>query len=183
MGRTETVRLEDFLRLTALEELLGGVAHEINQPLNAIVIASQVIRLRVERSRLPEEEEAFLTERLDLIASQAQRAAQIMESFRSLGAVDISSDTQSSFQALFEQIQALMGQQFISRGIDLICETHDPPSPVKGAPQTIRGIMVQALAFARDMVQAIGDWHEKHGIAYKRTLNVSLSDEQGRCVF
>lgn len=184
MGRPEKkVGAEDFVRLTALQELLGGVAHEINQPLNAIMIASQVIRLRVERSHLNPEQAAFLTERLDLIASQAQKAAQIIENFRSLGADDKSSATETHFGALFDQVQGLMGQQFISRGIDLICERHDSTSLTMGSPLVVRGIMVQALAFARDMVQAIGGWHEKSGIAYKRIINASLSYEQGRCVF
>jgi C4-dicarboxylate-specific signal transduction histidine kinase len=183
MERPENVKPEDFLRLTALQELLGGVAHEINQPLNAIMIASQVIRLRVERSHLAEEQEAFLTERLDLISSQAQKAAQIIDNFRSLGDHDESSDTETLFRALFDQVLGLMGQQFISRGIDLICEMHDPASLIKGTPQVVRGIIVQALVFGRDAVQAIGGWHEKNGIAYKRILNASLSDEQGRCAF
>ena len=104
MERPENVKPEDFLRLTALQELLGGVAHEINQPLNAIMIASQVIRLRVERSHLAEEQEAFLTERLDLISSQAQKAAEIIDNFRSLGDKDESSDTETLFRVLFDQV-------------------------------------------------------------------------------
>jgi C4-dicarboxylate-specific signal transduction histidine kinase len=183
MGRPETVEPEDFIRLTALEELLGGVAHEINQPLNAIMIASQVIRLRVERSHLAEDQEAFLTERLDLISSQAMKAAQIVEKFRNLGASDESGQGETRFRELFDHIRDLMGQQFVSRGIDLNCEIHDPTPLVKGPPQPLLGIMVQALAFARDTVQAIGNWHDKNDIAYKRSLKVTLSDEQGRCVF
>ena len=183
MGKPETVEPEDFIRLTALQELLGGVAHEINQPLNAIMIASQVIRLRVERSHLPEEQEAFFTERLDLISSQAMKAAQIIEKFRTIGASDESSHGETRFRDLFDHIQDLMGQQFVSRGIDLNCEIHDPTPLVNGPSQPVLGIMVQALAFARDTVQAIGNWHDKNDIAYKRALNITLSDEQGRCVF
>ena len=55
---------EDLLRLASLGEVFGGFAHEIAQPLNAIMIASQVVQLKVERSALPKEEKEFITQRL-----------------------------------------------------------------------------------------------------------------------
>ena len=50
---------EDVLQLTAFEELFAGFAHEIAQPLNAIMIASQVIQLKMEAASLTSDEKAF----------------------------------------------------------------------------------------------------------------------------
>ncbi len=73
---------EDLLRLASLGEVFGGFAHEIAQPLNAIMIASQVVQLKVERSDLPEEEKKFVVHRLSIVTSQVQKASEIVESLR-----------------------------------------------------------------------------------------------------
>ena len=50
---------EDVLQLTAFEELYAGFAHEIAQPLNAIMIASQVIQLKIEATGLTSDEKTW----------------------------------------------------------------------------------------------------------------------------
>ncbi len=45
MESNDLLAHEDILQLTSLREVFGGFAHEIAQPLNAIMIATQVFQL------------------------------------------------------------------------------------------------------------------------------------------
>lgn len=140
---------EDLLRLASLGEVFGGFAHEIAQPLNAIMIASQVVQLKVERSDLPEEEKKFVVHRLNIVTSQVQKASEIVESLRLFSGASFSGSGETGLKGIFEKVYGLMGQQFISRGIDLKCECDEALPSIRNNPNLLEGVMVQGLAFAR----------------------------------
>ncbi len=172
---------EDLLRLASLGEVFGGFAHEIAQPLNAIMIASQVVQLKVERSALTEDEKEFIVHRLNIVTSQVQKASKIVEKLRTFSGANFSGFEEAGIRGIFEKIKGLMGQQFISRGIELVCECDDAVPPIRNNPNLIEGIMVQGLAFARDAVAAIGVWHDQRGLPYKKALTVKFGDLNGSC--
>jgi phosphoglycerate-specific signal transduction histidine kinase len=165
---------EDILHLTALREVFSGFAHEIAQPLNAIMIATQVIQLKLDRSFLTEEEKAFLKQRLGIVTSQAQRASHIVENLRLFSRANASGAVPIGIREAFETIRGLMGQQFIARGIDLTWECDQLPCSTRESMHLIEGVIVQALAFARDCALTIGNWHERKGMPYKKAVDVHL---------
>jgi nitrogen fixation/metabolism regulation signal transduction histidine kinase len=172
---------EDLLRLASLGEVFGGFAHEIAQPLNAIMIASQVVQLKVERSSLTEEEKAFIVHRLKIVASQVQKASEIVDSLRVFSGANFSGFSETGLKKIFDKIHGLMGQQFISRSIELKWECDEALPPIGHNPNLVEGIIVQGLAFARDAVAAIGVWHDQRGIPYKKFLTVRCSELGGAC--
>jgi len=172
---------EDLLRLASLGEVFGGFAHEIAQPLNAIMIASQVVQLKVERSDLPEEEMKFIVHRLNIITSQVQKASEILENLRLFSGANFSGFGETGLKGIFEKIYGLMGQQFISRGIELKCECDEALPTIRNNPNLLEGVMVQGLAFGRDAVAALGVWHDQRNIPYKKFLNVRFTEQNGVC--
>ena len=145
----------ELLHLMSLKEVFGGFAHEIAQPLNAVMIASQVLKMKVERSVLPFEEQSFLCKRLDLIADQVRRATEIVNELRAFSRKDdpTAETGPADPKTLFEKIHSLMAQQFISRGIELTW-TAEPDLPALAlAPHLAESLLVLALALARDFVQ------------------------------
>jgi C4-dicarboxylate-specific signal transduction histidine kinase len=170
---------EEILHLTSLQEVFGGFAHEIAQPLNAIMIATQVIQLKLDRSFLTEEEKGFLKQRLSIVTGQAQRATQIVENLRVFSRGSACGAAQTGLKAAFQAIHGLMGQQFVGRGIELAWEFDELPPGTCENMHLIEGVIVQALAFARDSVSAISSWHEEKGMPYKKRVDVDFVREDG----
>ncbi len=179
MKNGNALSLEDILRLISMKEVFGGFAHEVAQPLNAIMIASQVIQLKLDRSGLTEEEKVFLVQKLSLVSSQVNRAAQIVESLRAFTRGSKQGIEKTDIEKAFEKVHGLMGQQFIGRGIELVWEAGGSLPPIQGELSVVEGVLVQGLAFARDTVEALGKWHDENGIAYKGIVRVRLVDVDG----
>ncbi|HMK35157.1 MAG TPA: histidine kinase dimerization/phospho-acceptor domain-containing protein [Desulfomonilaceae bacterium] len=169
--------LEDILHLTSLREVFGGFAHEIAQPLNAIMIASQVIQLKLDRTLLTDDEKGFLKQRLNLVTSQVQRATEIIESLRLFSRENSHGTQRSGIEGIFRKIHGLMGQQFMGRGIDLVWNCHEKLPTRCENVHLIEGVIVQALAVARNCVTTLGAWHEDKAIPYNRSVSVDLLRE------
>ena len=177
---------EDVLQLTAFEELFAGFAHEIAQPLNAIMIASQVIQLKIEAAGLTSDEKAFFGKRLGIITSQIQKVSHLLESFRAFSRRGLSgSGAPADVHTIFTRIYGLMAQQFTARGIQVGIEAADPLPPILKQFGKIEGAIVQGLAFTRDTISAIGQWHKDAGIEYDKSLQVRLIEVEAlrECTF
>ena len=171
---------EDVLQLTAFEELYAGFAHEVAQPLNAIMIASQVIQLKIEATGLTSDEKAFFAQRLGIVTSQIQKVSHLLESFRAFSRRGLSgSGTPADVHTIFTRIYSLMAQQFTARGIQVGIEAADPLPLMLKQFGKIEGAIVQGLAFTRDAISAIGQWHKDAGIEYDKSLQVRLIEVEG----
>ncbi len=179
MDASNLLSQEEILQLISLSELFGGFAHEIAQPLNAIMIASQVIQLTVQRSHLSDEEKSFLVHRLGIVSSQVQRATQIVETLRGFSQPKSAASVQGDLKASFERVYGLMGQQFVGRGMKLTWESQDPLPQFTIDAHLTELILVQGLAFARSCVETIGEWHEDKGMSFDRRVQVELKPEKG----
>ena len=166
---------EDILHLTSLEEVFGGFAHEIAQPLHTIMIASQVLQLKLARTDLADAEKEFLTQRLNIVISQVQRATEIIGGLRAFVKGGFSQQNGTDIKLIFRHVQDLMGQQFLGRGIELTCHMDDSLASAREEPQLLEGIIIQGLAHARDTVTALDAWHKKNEISYKRSVAVTIS--------
>lgn len=80
-ARQHQTELVHVCRLSTMGEMATGIAHELNQPLSAIVNYANGSRRRLELGQLDTE---TLKEPLNQIASQAARAAEIIRRLRAL---------------------------------------------------------------------------------------------------
>lgn len=77
----QLLRLARTSRLNALGELAAGVAHELNQPLTAVMASTQAARRMLDDDPLPQ---ATLQEALTQARDQARRAAEVVARLRRL---------------------------------------------------------------------------------------------------
>jgi signal transduction histidine kinase len=169
---------EDLLHLSSVQELFGGFAHEVAQPLNAIMIASQVLQLKVQRSALSQEEKSFLSQRLGIVASQVQRATQIVDGLRHFVAGGADYGSPSDIAGAYERIRSLMDQQFMGRGIDMRLESAGSLLPVKMNLHEAESVLVHCLAFVRDSLEEIGRRHEGQSPPFQKTAVMTFGSRQ-----
>jgi two-component system sensor kinase FixL len=74
--------LAQAARLTATGEMAGALAHELNQPLTALISFVRAGQTALHRSRLSPEEQAQATAMIDKAVVQAQRAGEIIRTTR-----------------------------------------------------------------------------------------------------
>lgn len=183
MESGDHVEPKDMLHLLSLAEIFGGFSHEIAQPLNVIMMASQLILLKAQQAGLAGEDEAYIAQRSDLISSQVRKVAKIIETVRDFSRGVPGPQAARGIQAVLEEVLGLTGEQFVHRGIDLTWETQVPLPAGTGADlPTFERIMVQSLAFARDTVQALGAWHKERQLSYEKRVKVKALDEGGCCM-
>ncbi len=166
---------EDVLQLTTFEELFAGFAHEIAQPLNAVMIASQVIQIKIDGTSLSADEKAFFNQRLGIVTSQIQKVSHLLESFRGLSRRGQSGlGGPADVETIFNRVYSLMAQQFAARGIQVDIEKTDARPLVLEQFGKIEAAIVQSLAFTRDLISAIGQWHREAQIEYYKSLKIKL---------
>ena len=69
--------------MTTLGEMSAGIAHELNQPLNAIKIGSDFLKKQIEQHRpIPSDE---LHQVVSAVSTQVNRASEIIQSLREFG--------------------------------------------------------------------------------------------------
>ena len=69
-------------KLITLGEMSAGMAHELNQPLNVIVLAAENAARKISQGTV---EQLYLMERLERIVAQAKRASTIINHLRTFG--------------------------------------------------------------------------------------------------
>jgi len=69
-------------KLITLGEMSAGVAHELNQPLNVIMLAAENVVLRLAHGNL---DDVFLRGKLERIVAQTDRASSIVDHLRKFG--------------------------------------------------------------------------------------------------
>jgi nitrogen-specific signal transduction histidine kinase len=173
---------EELLHLSSVQEIFGGFAHEVAQPLNAIMIASQVLQLKVQRSSLSSDEKSFVSQRLAIVAAQVQRATQIVDGLRHFVVREAECGGPADIAGVYERIRSLMDQQFMGRGIELRLEASGGLPPIRTAPHTAEAVLVQCLAFARDSLEAIALRHEGRSDPFQEVAVMSFRSDRGMSV-
>jgi hypothetical protein len=178
MGRNLASDTPELLNLLALKEVLGGFAHEIRQPLNAFSLACDVIRLKVQRSFIQEEDANFILKQLARIADQVRRTDELVKSFREFSRPSPESMRDADLRDALLSVIHLMKQQFVGRGVELQWE--EPPAGLVSGVMfgPAQSVIVQALAFVRD--EAISRPSEADGDAGKKKVHARVFDT-GTC--
>jgi len=108
--------LEKLYRSAALAEITAGIAHEINQPLAAILSNAQAgIRL-IARTPLPKED---LADILDDIVSDNTRAKEVITGVRNLLSPQQGSVDTHDFADIARDIRRILASDLLARGVDL----------------------------------------------------------------
>jgi PAS domain S-box-containing protein len=162
---TDELRLRDQLvhseRLSAIGELVAGVAHEINNPLQAIVGCVELM--------LDDHADVSLMRRdLEIVRREAGRAGHIVQNLLSFVRRSAPNRTVADLNQLVKQTAELREYHLYQQNIRLIVQCTPEPLPVLVDREEIQQVVLNLLLNAE---QAI-DSPSTRGTIVVRTMNI-----------
>ena len=148
-------------RVQSMGEMASSLAHELNQPLTAILSFSQASQRIVGSGSFEQEE---LLHALDRIAVNAQRAGDIISHMRSFVRKEDSSAELSDMNQLISEAMDLVSSELLKLKIELVI---DQQEPIPMVPVDTIQIQQVVLNLVRNSMEAI----DQHG-SKKRNITI-----------
>ncbi|HEX2829112.1 MAG TPA: sensor histidine kinase [Burkholderiales bacterium] len=168
-ARTQREELAHALRVSTLGELAASIAHELAQPLTAILANAQAARRQAASGHAHAKRDR--DEALDDIVEAAMRADDTIKRLRSLFRRERTERVTVDVDALVEDVLRLLRSDFISRQIRVRFVRGQEPSPVSGDPVQLRQVLLNLLVNAADAIGAAG--------AEPRQIEVEVAERDG----
>ncbi len=146
------VELTKVSRLTTMGELAASIAHEINQPLSAVITYAQSGRRWLARD-VPDNEEA--ADCLEHIARNASRAADILTRIRDVARKGDAEPTSVALMPLVEDTSAMLAREFDRNGIEVRLDFADALPNVVGDRVQIQQVVMNLMMNASQAMSAM----------------------------
>ncbi|HXW18444.1 MAG TPA: PAS domain S-box protein, partial [Candidatus Acidoferrales bacterium] len=159
-------------KFAAMGQMLAGVAHELNNPLTAILGVSDLLRERATDDSARRQTE--------LVRQQARRAADIVQSLLAFSRRAAPGRTPVHVEQLVERVLQLHGATLNKKHIAL--EFHPTPDlpPVQGDPSLILQVLLNVVVNAEQAISAVRDHGKIQITAIRLEGNVVVSiDDDG----
>ncbi len=161
-------------KMATLGEMATGVAHELNQPLNAIKLGSEYLLKMTEKGQRVDRDE--LDELADDMSREVDRAAAIINHLRQFGrkgeVVAHRVDINSSIRGVF----TILGQQLRVHGIEVQLELDENLPPIMADENRLEQVFVNLVNNARYAMLDL----KRGGHAGPNVLTVKSFSEHGR---
>jgi signal transduction histidine kinase/ABC-type uncharacterized transport system substrate-binding protein len=142
--------LTHALRVHTLGELGASLAHEINQPLAAILLNARTLRGML----APDQDSNVVDEVLSDIAADATRAGEIITRLRALSRKEQLVESGLDLDALIDEVVALVHQDFVRRRIAVSRMRARGSAAVKGDRIQLQQVFLNLLMNASEALEA-----------------------------
>jgi len=145
-------QLAHISRLSTLGEMVSGIAHELNQPLAAIVNYATGVARRL-RGRGESDEE--LLRAIDQVANQAQRAGGIIQRMRSFAHKGDGGVVRCSLNKIVEETVGFLGLAGPGRRMQVQLALDAEPDAVLADPILVQQVLVNLIRNAEDAMEGL----------------------------
>jgi C4-dicarboxylate-specific signal transduction histidine kinase len=160
--RTAQAELERVARLTAMGELTASIAHEINQPLAAIVSqgGAGLRWLNRDAPELDEARDAFAR-----VVNEGQRAADVIRGLRSLAKKSGPQLTTLDIDDTIREVLSLANGEVQRHGVTLRTDLAVGDQPVVGDRVQLQQVLLNLILNGIDAMKAVTDGTRELGVS------------------
>lgn len=138
-------------KMATLGEMSAGVAHELNQPLNAIRVGTEYLYKVF--SRMMDVSQEVIEKVCNEIISQVERASSIINHLREFGRKsDADELDRIDINKPIRDVFTLLGQQLRVREIAVDLDLTDNLPPILGVPNRLEQVFLNLVMNARDAI-------------------------------
>jgi PAS domain S-box-containing protein len=167
-------------KMATLGEMATGIAHELNQPLNVIMLGCDYL-LKKMRSRQPVTVDD-LTQVTGELTSSVERAARIINHLRQFGRLADEAMVPINVNEPISSVFTLLGKQLEARGIQWELELSGELPKIMGDPNRLEQVFMNLILNARDaMLDMEGQTGEKDA-AVAKTVTIRSYRKDSRVV-
>ncbi len=166
-------------KMATLGEMSAGVAHELNQPLNAIRIGSDLLKKMVDRGESLDPGLAGKVSRE--ISAQVERAANIINHLREFGRKsDLDELEMVNINQPIRDVFTVLGQQLKLRQITVNLDLDENLPPIVGVRNRLEQVFINLVMNARDAIEEKRE--SPHLKEQESVLTIRTYREEGKVV-
>jgi C4-dicarboxylate-specific signal transduction histidine kinase len=151
-ARVQREALAHALRLTTAGELVASMAHELSQPLSAIVANARAAqRIADAEGHDPK----AVAEALEDIVTDGRRAIDVITRLRALFRKDSAEFTRVQVNDVIREVVGLVGRDGLRRGVTIELALGEPLPPVLGDRVQLQQVVLNLLVNAMDAMAAV----------------------------
>ncbi|HEX6044032.1 MAG TPA: ATP-binding protein [Pyrinomonadaceae bacterium] len=151
--RNTQAELAHLIRVTTLGELTASIAHELNQPLGAIVTNGHAC-LRLLARDEPDIEEARLA--VECMIADGMRASEVIKRIRCLLKKSSGEKSPHDINDIIREMLALVAHELARNEIDVKMQLDDQLPAVIVDPVQIRQVVLNLILNSKDAMSAAG---------------------------
>jgi PAS domain S-box-containing protein len=169
-------------KMTMLGEMSAGMAHELNQPLNAIKMGNDYLKMMAEGGkRVPDQDLLYV---VDEVSQQVDRASEIIQRLREFGRKADFTREKVDINTVIRNAQKILGQQLSLQDIELRMELAESLPLISGHANRLEQVLFNLITNARDAIhqKRLTERSEGPGLIAIRTyregdgLRIEVSD-------
>ena len=147
---SERIRLESSLiqaeKLATLGELAAGVAHELNNPITAVILNTQLLQREIENNSVD-------LESIELIKRAGKRAQNVVRELLDFARQDPRQFQSIDINTTIEQALSLIDRQWVNTQVNLEIELADDLPTVLGNGDHLQSVWINLLVNAHDALE------------------------------
>ncbi len=165
---TDMVRMDAQLlqanKMASLGEMSAGMAHELNQPLNAIKIGNEYLKMMIQQGR--EVPEWDLLQVVSEVSHQVDRASEIIQRLRAFGRKpDFVAETEPvDLNRAIRAVLDILGHQIALHNIDVDLRLADGLPRVQAHNNLLEQVFFNLITNARDAIEMKPEPDDPRGI-------------------
>lgn len=165
-------------KMAGLGQMVAGIAHELNQPLNFIRLAVDNLKERVARDMFDKER---LTQKFDQVTSHVERAAAIIQQMRVFGRSSSEPPQPVRLGEVIDSVLIMIRPQLAGHGISVDTSEVDQAQMVQARPNSLEQVLLNLFLNAEHAILARAD--DEPGHAGRITMRTQREAETVALVF